>query len=437
MAPAMLNEACQDPNRIVSQFEETGQDHDTVMQAVRNMHDFDRTEISLRKGQLSCWAMAPTALMKERLLETPAEAAKLYLNDNLFYRRLHPSIGHMYDSVMGMARVVSGIPKTATGAFTLGGTESNILAVLGAREWAKQKGKDPSGLNIVMSNTAHLSIDKAAHYFGLEIRRVPVGEKFAARAEDFRKRVDSNTAIIIGSAPDYCYGQYDPIEDLSELALEHNTWLHVDGAIGAAYARTMRDLGESIPASAFDLDGVTSVSVDLHKHVYAPIGAGILFCREQEFTDLHTFSEGTWPVGLMVSTGMNGSPPASSLAGAYAVMRRLGLEGYRAQTAQIIHNRTKLVGLIEALDETRIFGNPIGTVVTFGWNDIDASLVAAAMEERDWKINQVSDPAGIHCTLDAFDNDPLLEAFAAAMAECADAIRAGYRPKTVKGATYG
>ena len=89
-------------------------------------------------------------------------------------------------------------------------------------------------------------------------------------------KINSNTIMLIGSAPAYPYGVIDPIEKLSELALKYHLLLHVDACIGGFFLSYLKKLNYSIPLFNFDLKGVTSLSVDLHKYAYAPKGSSIL-----------------------------------------------------------------------------------------------------------------------------------------------------------------
>lgn len=424
-----------DIDRVLASFESGGRSQDDVLADISAMKECDRKAIPQAMGQMSCWAMAATALDGENVLAAPTAAAALYSNDNLFYRKLHPSLKHMHEAVLQMARMLTDVPQSCSGVFTLGGTENNLLAAFAARELARERGiKRP---NMVMAHTGHPSFVKAAKYFGFELRRVPLSDNYVPAAGDFAALTDESTALLVGSAPDYCFGQIDPIEALSELALERQTWLHIDAAVGATYMPMLRELGDDIPRYGFELEGVTSLSIDLHKHAYAPIGASILFCREQKYTDWHTLDDDNWPSGRLQSSGIIGSPPASPLAGAYAIMQCLGMDGYRSIAARIKHNRQTLIDAVLAVPGTRVYGNPLCTLVSLGWEDISAAHVATVMTEAGWRVNQVKQPAAIHCTLDAFENDDVITGFGQALGAAVDKVRSGFLPNVVTDVVYG
>jgi sphinganine-1-phosphate aldolase len=63
--------------------------------------------------------------------------------------------------------------ENACGIGTSGGTESILSAMLTYRNKAKEE-RGVTQPNIVVSETAHAAFSKAGHYFGIEVRKVPV-----------------------------------------------------------------------------------------------------------------------------------------------------------------------------------------------------------------------------------------------------------------------
>ena len=108
--------------------------------------------------------------------------------------------------------------KDTCGVLSSGGTESILLAMLAYRvQGYKERGVTKP--NIVCSETAHCAFDKAGFYFGMEVRRVPMGkDTFQADFEGIKRQIDSNTVCIVASCPDYPFGNFDPIENIAKLA---------------------------------------------------------------------------------------------------------------------------------------------------------------------------------------------------------------------------
>jgi len=107
--------------------------------------------------------------------------------------------------------------EEACGLCASGGTESIVLAMLAYRE----KGLKEKGItrpNLVMSETAHPSHTKAGHFFGIEVRMIPITKDFRADLQKMKAAIDSNTIVLIASAPEYAWGNYDPINEIAALA---------------------------------------------------------------------------------------------------------------------------------------------------------------------------------------------------------------------------
>jgi len=110
----------------------------------------------------------------------------------------------------------NGGPDTC-GIVTSGGTESIILSILSYREKAKAE-KGITKPNIIMSETAHPAFDKAGFYLGVEIRKIPMTKNFKCDVQGIRKAIDSNTICLIASAPEYAFGNYEPVSEVAAIA---------------------------------------------------------------------------------------------------------------------------------------------------------------------------------------------------------------------------
>jgi len=123
-------------------------------------------------------------------------------------------------------------PEDACGSITSGGSESIFLAVKSCRQRARARGVDTRDAEIIMPRSGHPAFDKAAHYLDLKTVRIPVDAGYLADTTAMHEAITDKTIMIVGSAPCYPYGLIDPITRLSEMALEHNLWLHVDACVG-------------------------------------------------------------------------------------------------------------------------------------------------------------------------------------------------------------
>jgi len=103
------------------------------------------------------------------------------------------------------------------GIVTSGGTESILLSMLAYREKARSE-KGITSPNMVMSETAHCAFDKGGFYFGIEIRKVPITKDYRCDMNAFLNAIDSNTICLVASAPEYAFGNYDPVVEIAEIA---------------------------------------------------------------------------------------------------------------------------------------------------------------------------------------------------------------------------
>jgi glutamate/tyrosine decarboxylase-like PLP-dependent enzyme len=137
---------------------------------------------------------------------------------------------------------------------------------------------------VYASDQVHLSIPKAADVLGLgreQVRVVPSDEKFRIDVRHLRERVEADVRAglrpfcVVASAGTVSTGAVDDLREVAAVAREHSLWFHVDGAYGVLAASTgaKRALFEGIEAA-------DSVSLDPHKWLYTPLGAGCLLFRE-------------------------------------------------------------------------------------------------------------------------------------------------------------
>jgi sphinganine-1-phosphate aldolase len=93
----------------------------------------------------------------------------MFLGANGLDPTAFPSLLRMENEIVGLcARHLGGGPE-ASGSFTSGGTESLILAVKTARDWARVHRPEVVRPEIIVPVTAHASLHKAAHYLDVAL----------------------------------------------------------------------------------------------------------------------------------------------------------------------------------------------------------------------------------------------------------------------------
>ena len=192
------------------------------------------------------------------------EAYNMFFSENALNPSAFPSLRRFESEVVAMCASLFNGGDSIEGTMSSGGTESILLAVKTAREWAKTHKPEIKEPEVIVPISAHPAFQKAFHYFGIKGVSIPVGPDYRVDMAAVRKAINPNTILLVGSAPSYPHGVVDPIRDLSDLALEKGLLLHVDACVGGFMLPFVRRLGYAVPDYDFTLPGVTSMSADLH-----------------------------------------------------------------------------------------------------------------------------------------------------------------------------
>ena len=349
----------------------------------------------------------------EDVVQVANDAYRMYINHNaLFAPDLFPSLVKYERELLDALLEMLTAPGGAGGSLTSGGTESIVVAVKAARAWARDHKPDASAPEIVVPHAAHPAFDKAAHILGIKTVRVPTSVDFRADLDAMSQAINENTILIAGSAPSYPYGVTDPISQIGALSQKHNLWCHVDACHGGYVLPFARKLGYSIPDYDFAVNGVTSISVDVHKLGYANKGVSGLLLRDEALVEYQRFTFEDWPSGLYSTRSNTGSRSGGGVASAWAVLNYLGEEGYLRIVERILDTRDRFIDGINAIDGLRVYGTPHAYLVAFGPDpqhlpskDLDIFAVHDGMLDKGWNSNRIVDPEGIHLFFDNSHHD--------------------------------
>ena len=322
------------------------------------------------------------------------EAVAAYAGSNGLDPTSFPSLLAMENDLVGFACDLLDAPDSAVGSVTSGGTESVLLAVQGARD-ASPSVATPS---MVVPSTVHAAFHKAAHYFGVTARVVPVGPDFRADVAATAAAVDESTVLVVGSAPSYAHGVVDDIPSLAALAGTRGIRCHVDACIGGWVLPYAARLGRPVPPWTFAVDGVTSISVDTHKYAYAPKGTSLLVHRTPDLRRPQFFASADWPGYTMLNTTMQSTKSGGPLAGAWAVVQHLGSPGYLALAASVFEAVDRIVAGVPA--GLSVVVPPDSTLVALTCDaSCDAFTVCDEMKERGWYVQPQMSYAGAAPTI--------------------------------------
>jgi sphinganine-1-phosphate aldolase len=327
------------------------------------------------------------------------QAYTTFFSENGLNPMAFPSLKKFEAEAVAMTANLLGGDRDVVGNMTSGGTESILMAVKTAREWAKANRPYITAPEMILPSTAHPAFHKAAHYFGLKTIQVPVLEDFRADGDACRAAVTPNTILMVGSAPSYPQGVIDPIVNLAAIAHEHNILFHVDACVGGFMLPFVRRLGYPVPDFDFSVEGVTSISVDLHKYAYAAKGASVILYRTHALRRYQFFVHSDWSGGIYASPTMAGTRPGGTIAAAWAIMNHLGEEGYLSITGTVMNTVTKLREGIGRIDGVRVLGDPAMSILALGSDRLNIYEIGDELTLRGWHMDRQQLPPSLHLTV--------------------------------------
>ncbi|MGD1013310.1 MAG: aminotransferase class V-fold PLP-dependent enzyme [Acidimicrobiales bacterium] len=283
------------------------------------------------------------------------------------------------------------------GAMTSGGTESILMSMLVNRERARAKGIDRP--QILAPWSAHPAYAKAAHYFDMEFVPIPLDGTYRADVAKARELMTDRTCVVVASAYSYPHGIMDPVEELAALAQEHGAACHVDACIGGFVLPFMEMLGRDVPLWDFRVEGVTEISMDVHKYGYVPKGASLILHRDDDWLWYQTFFYDQWGSGLYATPAIAGARAAAPIVAAWAVMKHLGVEGYKEIVSELLVTVAHVREGIAAITGIDVVGEPLGPLLALRSDTIDLYAVADVMDEKGWHLNRNTEPYGLHLML--------------------------------------
>lgn len=183
-------------------------------------------------------------------------------------------------------------PGDTDGIMCSGGSEANHTALLAALNHAFPS-LDRDGVRglpaqpvFYVSAESHHSFHKAARLCGLgssAVREIPVDDHLRMQPSALESAISEDRRsgfapfLVVGTAGTTNAGAIDPLPDIASIAARENLWFHADAAWGGAAAL--------VPEMRPLLDGIEradSITIDAHKWLCVPMGAGIFLTRHRE-----------------------------------------------------------------------------------------------------------------------------------------------------------
>ncbi|XP_022227563.1 sphingosine-1-phosphate lyase [Drosophila obscura] len=358
---------------------------------------------------------------------------------NPLHADLFPGVCKMEAEVVRMACNLFHGKNDSCGTMTTGGTESIVMAMKAYRDYAREY-KGITRPNIVVPRTAHAAFDKGGQYFNIHVRSVDVDPNtFEVDMKKFKRAINGNTILLVGSAPNFPYGTIDDIEAIADLGIKYDIPVHVDACLGSFVVALVRNAGYKLRPFDFDVKGVTSISADTHKYGFAPKGSSVILYSEKKFKD-HQFTVTTdWPGGVYGSPTVNGSRAGGIIAACWATMMSFGYDGYLEATKRIVDTARYIERGVRDIDGLFVFGKPATSVIALGSNVFDIFRLSDSLCKLGWNLNALQFPSGIHiCVTDMHTQAGVADKFIADVRSCtAEIMKDPGQPVVGKMALYG
>ncbi|MCL5028112.1 MAG: aminotransferase class V-fold PLP-dependent enzyme [Bacteroidetes bacterium] len=183
-----------------------------------------------------------------------------------------------------MANII-GYPKTSGGSLTSGGSISNLIGIVTAREAFNLKPKDIEKSVVYLTSQAHHSIEKALRIAGLKdcVKHfIPMDSNYRMDVSELEKSIKQDKVsklkpwLVVSSAGTTDVGAVDPLSDIGDIASTNGLWHHIDGAYGGFFI--LCESGEKILQG---LEKSDSVIMDPHKSLFLPYGSGAVLIKDK------------------------------------------------------------------------------------------------------------------------------------------------------------
>lgn len=270
---------------------------------------FSKLDIALSEDGLDSEAFAK--VLRDLVLHTPRTASRKFFNQLFGGRNSKSTLGEllavllnnsMYTYKVGGPMIgvekeiihrsaeLLGYPENADGTFAPGGSMTNLMAMLMARDKAQETARDlgvEGKLCMYTSAESHYSIPKNAAFMGIgrkQIRYIAADEEGRMDVEDLGRSIEKDLEeglkpfLIIGTAGTTVMGAFDPFEGLAKIAQKFGLWFHIDGAYcgSVIFSERFRSLLKGA-------DQANSFSYNAHKMLGTPLSCSLILVKDKRY----------------------------------------------------------------------------------------------------------------------------------------------------------
>ena len=360
-----------------------------ILELLKNLKSLDDSLVN--KGKVSGAIYSDVNSKSIRFMN---EIFPLYFKTNPLHPDIFPSLRMIEKWLIEISIELYNGDDNTRGSITSGGTESIFLACKAYRDLYNLKNPE-----IIAPITVHPAFDKACECLKIKLIKVPIvfsGEKYEESTLDlnyYKSKINSNTILLVASAPSFPHGEIDPIREIAEVGLEYNKPVHIDCCLGG-FILPFLDYKDRID---FSIDGITSISADFHKYAYSPKGISIVMYKNKYFSDNQYFITDSWSGGIYATNTLLGSRPGNVIVMTWANMLNLGQRYYEITSKEIKFFTKNLAYSLNKIQGIRVIGNPenLLNVVAFTSDSHDIYSINEHLQKCGWNLNPLQFPSAI------------------------------------------
>jgi tyrosine decarboxylase/aspartate 1-decarboxylase len=352
-------------------MQEKSQSPDEVLSKLKKMLS---TDFDFNSGNI-------LGSMCSKPLKVAIEAYYLAFEKNLGDEFLFSGSVEMEKETISMLGSLLSKPN-ASGHIISGGTEANITALYVAKKLNSGAKKE-----VILPESAHFSFDRAADILDLKLVKIPLTQEYQIDVKKVEESINNQTLAIVAIAGSTGLGVVDPINELSDISIDSNVYLHVDAAFGGFVIPFLNTRGSLKILFGFDSIGVKSITIDPHKMGLCPIPAGGLLFRDASYLQIIKKQVSYIGNGKKGITTISGTRSASAAATVWATMKILGRNGYKRIVENCMKNTMLLYEGLKQIDGIKIMVKPTMNIVGFKCMNIENSKVMDNLMDRGWNLS--------------------------------------------------
>jgi tyrosine decarboxylase/aspartate 1-decarboxylase len=345
-----------------------GRDKKTVLAELKRIRQEDER---YEDGGILC-SMCTSPLSVAKI------AHQMFLCSNLGDPGLFPGSQRLEKEII---RTLSALLNLEGGAgfIVSGGTEANLMALLVARNLSKVDKPE-----VILPESAHFSLTKICNLLKMKPVNASLDSKYRVDTASVERCFSENTVAVVGTAGTAELGAVDSIGKLSEIALKHRVYLHVDAAFGGLVIPFLEKTEKEGIDFDFKLGGVSSITVDPHKMGMATIPAGGILFRNPTF--LEQLRTETPYLSEEFQYTFVGTRSGASVAATWAAFASLGIEGFTGTVKRCMKLTRFLTDGLATLG-FKLVTEPTLNIVAF--HSADSKALAEALHRLGWFVSRV------------------------------------------------